>query len=213
MADYVFSEVFFKGKKPAVVEFLNRGLQGAAVAERVSAEMSGEQIVQLLNDLKEAIGMDSYLPLPDIDIHDAAQLKEGIAWCDRHYGCRGPQPFHEWQLLYDRDDYLCIFALLDTQEAPPIPFLKQINGLDDVTVYAFGSMPPDGWTYLFHGRLQALSLIDPYKDRLHEQYKQTLNPDDYEELDLQIEAANMVREHYMDTFTDELTKELWEAKL
>ena len=213
MADYVFSEVFFKGKKPAVVEFLNRGLQGAAVAERVSAEMSGEEIVQLLNGLKEEIGMDSYVPQPDIDIHDAAQLKEGIAWCDRHYGCRGPQPFHEWQLLYDRDDCLCIFALLDTQEAPPIPFLNQINGLDDVTVYAFGSMPPDGWTYLFHGRLQALSLIDPYKDRLHEQYKQTLNPDDYEELDLQIEAANMVQEHYMDTFSDELTKELWEAKL
>ena len=71
-------------------------------------------------------------------------------------------------------------------------------------------MPPDGWTYLFHGRLQALSLIDPYQDRLHEQYKQTLNPDDYEELDLQIEAADMVQEHYMDTFSDELTKELWE---
>lgn len=209
MADYVFSEVFFKGQKQAVVDFLNRGLSGAALAERVSAQMSGEQIVDLLNGLKgDKIGMDSYVPLPEIDVHDAAQLKEGIAWCDKHYGCRGPQPFFKWQLLHEKDDLLCLFARLDTQEAPPIPFLKYINGLDDVTVYAFGAMPPDGWTYLFHGRLQAVSLIEPYKDRLHEQYRQTLNPDDYEEDDMPIEAANVVQEFYMDTFSDELAQEL-----
>lgn len=32
MAEYVFSEVFFKGNKQAVVDFLNRGLKGAEVA-------------------------------------------------------------------------------------------------------------------------------------------------------------------------------------
>ena len=187
------------------MDFLNRGLKG----ERVSVQMNGEQIVKLLNDLKEnGIGMESYVPLPEIDIHDKEQLIDGTNWCYEHYGCRGPMPFDKWQLLYDQDDMLCIFTLLETLEAAPIPFLKHINGLDDVTVYAFGSMPPDGWTYLFLGRLQAVSLIDPYEDRLHAQYLQTLNPDDYEESDMSIEAANMVQEFYMEAFEEELCKEL-----
>ena len=192
MADYVFSEVFFKGKKQAVVDFLNRGLKGAEVAERVSVQMSGEEMVDLLNGLKvDGIGMDSYVPQPEID------------------GSLKPKPIDRWQLLYDQDDFLCIFAQLDTEELPPLPFLFRINGLDDVTVYAFGSMPPDGCVYLFHGRLQAVSCLDPYKDRLHEQYQKTLNPNDYEEEDMPIEAANMVREYYMDLFSDELNKELY----
>lgn len=145
----------------------------------------------------------------EIDIHDDEQLKAGMDYCYEHYGCRGPMPFDKWQLLYDQDDMLCLFTLLETPAAAPIPFLKYINGLDNVTVYAFGSMPPDGWTYLFHGRLQAVSLIDPYQDRLHAQYLQTLNPDDYEESDMPIEAANMVQEFYMEAFEEELCKELY----
>ena len=206
MADPLYSEIFFKGKKQAVVDFLNRGLKG----ERVSVQMNGEQIVKLLNDLKEnGIGMESYVPLPEIDIHDKEQLIAGTNWCYEHYGCRGPMPFDKWQLLYDQDDMLCLFTLLETPAATPIPFLKYINGLDDVMIYAFGCMPPDGWTYLFHGRLQAVSLIDPYEDRLHVQYLQTLNPDDYEESDMPIEAANRVQEFYMEQFEQELCKELY----
>jgi hypothetical protein len=69
MADPLYSEIFFKGKKQAVVDFLNRGLSGAVLTERVSVQMSGEQIVDLLNGLKEnGIGMESYVPLPEIDI-------------------------------------------------------------------------------------------------------------------------------------------------
>ena len=205
MADPLYSEIFFKGKKQAVVDFLNRGLKG----ERVSVQMNGEQIVKLLNDLEEnGIDMESYVPLPEIDIHDKEQLIAGTNWCYEHYGCRGPIPFDKWQLLYDRDDMLCLITLLETPAPSPIPFLKYINGLDNVTVYAFGCLPPDGWPYLFHGRLQAVSLIDPYQDRLHAQYLQTLNPDDYEESDMPIEAANMVQEFYMEAFEAELCKEL-----
>ena len=191
MAEYVFSEVFFKGNKQAVVDFLNRGLKGAEVAERVSVQMSGEAIVNLLNGLKEdGIGMGSYVPQPEID------------------GSRESKPIDRWQLLYDQEDSLCIFAQLDTEELPPLPFLFRINGLDDVTVYAFGCMPPDGCVYLFHGRLQAVSLIDPYKDCMHAKYLKTLDPDDYEEEDMPIEAANMVQQFYMDVFSDELSQEL-----
>ncbi len=209
MADPLYSEIFFKGKKQAVVDFLNRGLQGSSVAKHVSVQMNGEQIVKLLNDLEEnGIDMESYVPLPEIDIHDKEQLIAGTNWCYEHYGCRGPIPFDKWQLLYDRDDMLCLITLLETPAPSPIPFLKYINGLDNVTVYAFGCLPPDGWPYLFHGRLQAVSLIDPYQDRLHAQYLQTLNPDDYEESDMPIEAANMVQEFYMEAFEAELCKEL-----
>ena len=209
MADPLYSEFFFKGKKQAVVDFLNRGLQGSSVAKHVTVQMNGEQIVKLLNDLEEnGIDMESYVPLPEIDIHDKEQLIAGTNWCYEHYGCRGPIPFDKWQLLYDRDDMLCLITLLETPAPSPIPFLKYINGLDNVTVYAFGCLPPDGWPYLFHGRLQAVSLIDPYQDRLHAQYLQTLNPDDYEESDMPIEAANMVQEFYMEAFEAELCKEL-----
>ena len=209
MADPLYSEFFFKGKKQAVVDFLNRGLQGSSVAKHVSVQMNGEQIVKLLNDLEEnGIDMESYVPLPEIDIHDKEQLIAGTNWCYEHYGCRGPIPVDKWQLLYDRDDMLCLITLLETPAPSPIPFLKYINGLDNVTVYAFGCLPPDGWPYLFPGRLQAVSLIDPYQDRLHAQYLQTLNPDDYEESDMPIEAANMVQEFYMEAFEAELCKEL-----
>ena len=209
MADPLYSEFFFKGKKQAVVDFLNRGLQGSSVAKHVSVQMNGEQIVKLLNDLEEnGIDMEPYVPLPEIDIHDKEQLIAGTNWCYEHYGCRGPIPFDKWQLLYDRHDMLCLITLLETPAPSPIPFLKYINGLDNVTVYAFGCLPPDGWPYLFHGRLQAVSLIDPYQDRLHAQYLQTLNPDDYEESDMPIEAANMVQEFYMEAFEAELCKEL-----
>lgn len=191
MADYVFSEVFFKGNKQAVVDFLNRGLKGAEVAERVSVQMSGEAIVNLLNGLKEdGIRMNSYVPQPKMD------------------GCQDSKPIDRWQLLHEKDDYLCIYAELDTEELPPLPFLFRINGLDDVIVYAFGCMPPDGCVYLFHGRLQAVSLIDPYKDCMHAKYFKTLNPDDYEEDDMPIEAANLVQQFYMDVFSDELSQEL-----
>ena len=60
MADPLYSEFFFKGKKQAVVDFLNRGLQGSSVAKHVSVQMNGEQIVKLLNDLEEnGIDMES----------------------------------------------------------------------------------------------------------------------------------------------------------
>jgi hypothetical protein len=153
--------------------------------------MSGEEIVDLLNGLKEAgIGMDSYVPQPKIE------------------DCQEAKLFEKWQLLHEKDDFLCIFVQLDTEELPPLPFLFRINGLNDVTVYAFGSMPPDGCVYLFHGRLQAVSLIDPYKDCMHAKFLKTLNPDDYEVEDMPIEAANLVREFYMDAFSDELAQEL-----
>ena len=101
MADPLYSEIFFKGKKHAVVDFLNRGLKG----ERVSVQMSGEQIVDLLNGFEgSGIGMESYIPLPEIDIHDDEQLKAGMDYCYERYGCRGPMPFDKWQLLYDKDD-------------------------------------------------------------------------------------------------------------
>lgn len=60
----------------------------------------------------------------------------------------------------------------------------------------------------FKGKKQAVSLIDPYQDRLHAQYLQTLNPDDYEESDMPIEAANMVQEFYMEAFEEEIAKEI-----
>lgn len=39
MADPLYSEIFFKGKKQSVVDFINRGLVGCGSKVRVSAGM------------------------------------------------------------------------------------------------------------------------------------------------------------------------------
>lgn len=211
MADPLYSEIFFKGKKQAVVNFLNRGLKG----ERVSVQMNGEQIVKLLNDLKEnGIGMESYVPLPEIDIHDKEQLIAGTNWCYEHYGCRGPMPFDKWQLLYDQDDMLCLITLLETPAAAPIPFLKFINGLDGITVYAYGfdDCTCPSW-YQYNGRKDEVVWKDALEDPKFEEYKEVLKTqEDYNPNTVDSETEYKVLEGYVKDLLKELNESFLENK-
>ena len=65
MSYYSYKNIYITGTKRAVVDFVNRGLKGSKCTERVSVRMTGEQIVDVVNGLKDKhIEMDSYLPSP-----------------------------------------------------------------------------------------------------------------------------------------------------
>ena len=56
--------VFIKGAKQSIVDFINRGLKGCKSKVRISADMTGGQIVDRLNGHGCPISMQSYLPIP-----------------------------------------------------------------------------------------------------------------------------------------------------
>ena len=64
MANYVSNHIYIAGSKQAIVDFLNKGLKGNKVKERVSLNMSGEEIVALMNGLEQPLSMGSYFPRP-----------------------------------------------------------------------------------------------------------------------------------------------------
>ena len=51
MANYVYNTFFIKGTKQAVADLLNLGLKRTKTGNRVSAQMSGEEMVSLLNGM------------------------------------------------------------------------------------------------------------------------------------------------------------------
>ena len=59
MANYVTNHIYINGSKQAVVDFINKGLKGNKAKERVSTEMSGEDIVALINGLEQSLSMGS----------------------------------------------------------------------------------------------------------------------------------------------------------
>ena len=63
MAD-ITNIIFIKGSKQSIVDFINRGLKGSKVRNRVSELMSSAEIVNRLNDHGYPISMTSYIPMP-----------------------------------------------------------------------------------------------------------------------------------------------------
>ena len=82
--------VFIKGAKQSVVDFINRGLKGCKSKVRISADMSGEQIADLLNSHGCPITMHSYLPMPATFLHydtinGPSCFSEWYQWGKKHY--------------------------------------------------------------------------------------------------------------------------------
>ena len=82
MADYVTNHIYINGSKQAIVDFLNRGLKGAKAKERLSANMSGEEMVALMNGLKQPLSMGSFFPRPKtFDTYDTTnRIKAFNEW-------------------------------------------------------------------------------------------------------------------------------------
>ena len=64
MANYVYNTFFIKGTKQSVADLLNLGLKRTKTRNRVSAQMSGEEMVSLLNGMERSLQFSSFIPRP-----------------------------------------------------------------------------------------------------------------------------------------------------
>lgn len=98
MANYVYNTFFIKGTKQSVADLLNLGLKRTKTRNRVSAQMSGEEMVSLLNGMERSLQFSSFIPRPKTyDEYDTTNtMRNFIGWyaC----GCTGA-------CNYDADTY------------------------------------------------------------------------------------------------------------
>lgn len=285
--------VFIKGAKHSVVDFINRGLKGCTSKVRISADMTGEQIVDHLNGHGCPITMHSYLPMPatflhydtingpscfsewyqwgksgkthdydpeqihargqemydylkvhperftanedgnyeytDFDqalreihpelieayrkykhqCHSAASYqkrKYGVVgweeWGLKYYGCPESVPMDIWKVKHETGKELCLsFQLIDPLDYP-ISFLKYLNSINGITIYAYGF---DYETYpswfQYNGLKNELVMNDVSENKRFEEYKNAYgNQPDYNPKIADPEAAYKVLENYVQAF-------------
>ena len=257
MAD-VTNFIFIAGSKQAVVDFINRGLKGSKVRNRVSELMSSAEIVNRLNNHGYPISMTSYIPMPRtyltydttnsvksfyswyvegmgpydmidscisharqkelddfIDSHKDMfseqlygipcynhamkllhpELKEAyrlyrhnyyqaksyqkrkygiigwLDWCRANYGCTWPAPFDVWRLYKETKDCLCLVIEMNVSALIPDVFLRYLNSIDGLTVYAYGNDNEDyDFWYQFNGQNNEFTKKNPWKDRNYKKY-------------------------------------------
>ena len=89
MANYVYNTFFIKGTKQSVADLLNLGLKRTKTGNRVSAQMSGEEMVSLLNGMERSLQFSSFIPRPKTyDEYDTTNpMKDFIGWYAG--GCTG----------------------------------------------------------------------------------------------------------------------------
>lgn len=250
--------IFIKGSKQSVVDFINRGLKGSKVRNRVSELMSGAEIVNRLNSYGYPISMTSYIPMPRtyltydttntvkdfyswyvegmgpydtidsrisharqkelddfIDSHKDVfseqlygipcynhamkllhpELKEAyrlyrhnyyqaksyqkrkygiigwLDWCRANYGCTWPAPFDVWRLYKETKDCLCLVIEMNVSALIPDVFLRYLNSIDGLTVYAYGNDNEDyDFWYQFNGQNNEFTKKNPWKDRNYKKY-------------------------------------------
>ena len=87
MANYVYNTFFIKGTKQAVADLLNLGLKRTKTGNSVSAQMSGEEIVSLLNGMEQCLRFSSFIPRPKTyDEYDTTnRMLDFVGWYARKW--------------------------------------------------------------------------------------------------------------------------------
>ncbi len=87
MANYVYNTFFIKGTKQSVADLLNLGLKRAKTGKRVSAQMSGEEMVSLLNGMEQCLQFSSFIPRPKTyDEYDTTnRMLDFVGWYARKW--------------------------------------------------------------------------------------------------------------------------------
>ena len=82
MANYVYNTFFIKGTKQSVADLLNLGLKRTKTGNRVSAQMSGEELVSLLNGMERSLQFSSFIPRPKTyDEYDTTnRMLDFVSW-------------------------------------------------------------------------------------------------------------------------------------
>ena len=281
--------IFIAGSKQSVVDFINRGLKGSKVRNRVSESMSGAEIVNRLNGHGYPISMTSYIPMPRtyltydttntvkdfyswyvegmgpddtidscisharqkelddfIDSHKDVfdeqlygipcynhamellhpELKEAyrlyrhnyyqaksyqkhkygiigwLDWCRTNYGCTWPAPFDVWRLYKETGDSLCLAIEMNVSALIPDVFLRYLNSIDGLTVYAYGNDNEDyDFWYQFNGLSDELIRKNPWVDRKCRKYlKEFKNTEDDDTFNHEYNAVCKVMAGYVKDF-------------
>lgn len=131
-------------------------------------------------------------------------------WGLKYYGCPESVPFDLWKLKCETKEELCLsFQAIDALDYP-IAFLKFINGLDGITVYAYGfdDCTCPSW-YQYNGRKDEVVWKDALEDPKFEEYKEVLKTqEDYNPNTVDSETEYKVLEGYVKNFLKELNESL-----
>ena len=138
------------------------------------------------------------------------RLKYGVVgweeWGIKQYGCPESVPLDLWRVKFETKEELCLsFQAIDALDYP-IAFLKFINGLDDITVYAYGfdDCTCPSW-YQYNGRKDEVVWKDALEDPKFEEYKEVLKTqEDYNPNTVDSETEYKVLEGYVKEFLKEL---------
>jgi hypothetical protein len=141
------------------------------------------------------------------------QRKYGVVgweeWRIKHYGCPYNEPLDVWKVEYETKECLCLSSQIYTTMRP-IAFMRYINGLDGITVYAYGFNSPgyQPW-YQYNGQTDELTEKDVLTDPRFEQYKEALKQQaDYNPKTVDAEASYKVLEGYLQDFRKEVNEEM-----
>jgi len=133
-------------------------------------------------------------------------------WGLKYYGCPESVPLDLWKLKCETKEELCLsFQAIDALDYP-IAFLKFINGLDGITVYAYGfdDCTCPSW-YQYNGRKDEVVWKDALEDPKFEEYKEVLKTqEDYNPNTVDSETEYKVLEGYVKNFLKELNESLSE---
>ena len=94
-----------------------------------------------------------------------------LDWCRTNYGCTWPAPFDVWRLYKEMEDSLCLAIEMNVCALIPDVFLRYMNSIDGLTVYAYGndSEEYEFW-YQFNGQNNEITKKNPWKDRNYKKY-------------------------------------------
>ena len=87
MANYVYNTFFIKGTKQSVADLLNLGLKRTKTGNRVSAQMSGEEMVSLLNGMEQRFQFSSFIPRPKtygVFVNAERQKQSSVSFTTTH---------------------------------------------------------------------------------------------------------------------------------
>ena len=186
--------IFIKGSKQSILDFINRGLIGCNSQVRISADMSGDQIVDRLNGYGCPITMYSYL--------STSAVSSG--------GGFNNAPLDIWKVKKETTEGLCLsFQVIDPLDYP-VSFFRYINGIAGITVYAYGfdAILYPSW-YQYDGRKDEVVWKNVKEDPKWEEYKETIKTQsDYNPNTVNAEAEYKVLEGYVQEFRKGLNEEL-----
>lgn len=133
-----------------------------------------------------------------------------LDWCRTNYGCTWSAPFDVWRLYLETKDSLCLAIEMNVSALIPDVFLRYLNSIDGLTVYAYGNDNEDyDFWYQFNGQNNEFTKKNPWKDRNYRKYlKEFQNAEDSDTYHPEYNAVCKVMAGYVKNFLKELNESL-----